>query len=455
MSWAEEKGTDPRARGGGRRRPRRQPVHGPARAAPARRGPGAPRWRRCARSCRWSRPGRRRGPAQSPRPSGQVLAQRRSLRRAQTRTTARGLAEPVGPPGGSLGWRVPDTEPARPRPACCCSTATRWPTGRSSRCRWRTSRPHGAADQRGLRLHLDAHQRAARRAADPHRRSRSTCPARPSGSRSTPSTRPTGPSRPTSSRARSRWSRRCWTRCGSRPSRWTGYEADDIIATLATQAVGRGLRGADLHRRPRRVPAGQRRCTVLYPMRGVSELARMTPDGGRGEVRRPAAPLPRARRAGGGDLRQPARACPGVGPKTAAKWINQYDGLDNVIAHADEIKGKAGDSLREHLGDVIRNRQLNALVRDLDLAARPTDLADAALGPRGGAHSSSTAWSSGCCATGCSRRWSPRRRSRRSASSSTAPALGAGRGRGLARRARAAGERVGRPGAGQLARRHR
>ena len=66
---------------------------------------------------------------------------------------------------------------------------------------------------------------------------------------------------------------------------------------------------------------------------------------------------------------------PGVGPKTAAKWISTYDGLDNVIAHADEIKGKAGDSLREHLGDVIRNRQLNALVRDLPWRSRPTDLA--------------------------------------------------------------------------------
>ena len=65
---------------------------------------------------------------------------------------------------------------------------------------------------------------------------------------------------------------------------------------------------------------------------------------------------------------------PGVGPKTAAKWINQYDGLDNVITHADEITGKKGESFREHLGDVIRNRRLNALVCDLALTATPTDL---------------------------------------------------------------------------------
>ena len=53
---------------------------------------------------------------------------------------------------------------------------------------------------------------------------------------------------------------------------------------------------------------------------------------------------------------------PGVGQGFAAKWINQYDGLDNVIAHADEIPGKKGEALREHLGDVMRNRRLNALV---------------------------------------------------------------------------------------------
>ncbi|MGH8967083.1 MAG: DNA polymerase, partial [Actinomycetes bacterium] len=53
---------------------------------------------------------------------------------------------------------------------------------------------------------------------------------------------------------------------------------------------------------------------------------------------------------------------------------NQYDGLDNVIAHADEITGKKGEALREHLGDVIRNRRLNALVCDLELTATPTDL---------------------------------------------------------------------------------
>ena len=76
---------------------------------------------------------------------------------------------------------------------------------------------------------------------------------------------------------------------------------------------------------------------------------------------------------------------PGVGDKTAAKWIKQYGGLDGIIAHVDEIKGKAGESLRAHLADVMRNYDLNALVCDLELPVRPEDVRWHGLGPRGGA----------------------------------------------------------------------
>ena len=120
---------------------------------------------------------------------------------------------------------------------------------------------------------------------------------------------------------------------------------------------------------------------------------------------------------------------PGVGPKTAAKWIGQYDGLDNVIAHVDEIKGKAGESLRAHLGDVIRNRRLNALVRDLDLTAAADDLRRHA---RGTARRCTPLFDSLEFRVLRDRLFetlaSPRRRSTTAASTSTAPA-GAGRGR--------------------------
>ena len=108
-------------------------------------------------------------------------------------------------------------------------------------------------------------------------------------------------------------------------------------------------------------------------MRGVSELARMTPAAVEAKYAVPPHRYPEIAALVGEDSDN-LPGIPGVGPKTAAKWINQYDGLDNVITHADQITGKAGDNLRAHLGDVIRNRQLNALVCDLPLPVGPADL---------------------------------------------------------------------------------
>ncbi len=154
-----------------------------------------------------------------------------------------------------------------------------------------------------------------------------------------------------------------------------GFEADDIIATLTTQALAEddmevliltGDRDA--------LQLVTERSTVLYPMRGVSDLARMTPAaveekyGVRPERYPELAAIV-------GETSDNLPGVPGVGVGYAAKWLATYDGLDNVITHADKITGKKGESLREHLDDVLRNRRLNALVRDLDLTAAPADLA--------------------------------------------------------------------------------
>src|SRR5690606_487060 len=64
---------------------------------------------------------------------------------------------------------------------------------------------------------------------------------------------------------------------------------------------------------------------------------------------------------------------PGVGDKTAAKWIVQYGGLDGIVANADKIKGKAGENLRAHLSDVLRNYELNRLIDDVELPISPED----------------------------------------------------------------------------------
>ncbi|GAB3265211.1 DNA polymerase I [Nocardioides dilutus] len=153
-----------------------------------------------------------------------------------------------------------------------------------------------------------------------------------------------------------------------------GFEADDIIGTLATQAKALGFETL--------ICSGDRDSfqlvdddtTVIYPMRGVSEMKRMTPAAVEERYGVPPARYPELA-ALVGETSDNLPGVPGVGQGFAAKWINQYDGLDNVIAHADEIPGKKGEALREHLGDVIRNRHLNALVCDLELDAAPQDLA--------------------------------------------------------------------------------
>jgi DNA polymerase I len=153
-----------------------------------------------------------------------------------------------------------------------------------------------------------------------------------------------------------------------------GYEADDIIATLTTQAVDGGFDVLILTGDRDSLQLVGDHATVLYPMRGVSDLARMTPEAVQAKYDVPPGRYPELA-ALVGESSDNLPGIPGVGPKTAAKWINTYDGLDNVIAHADEVTGKAGENLRAHLGDVIRNRRLNALVCDLDLEVGPDDLA--------------------------------------------------------------------------------
>ena len=152
-----------------------------------------------------------------------------------------------------------------------------------------------------------------------------------------------------------------------------GYEADDIIGTLATQAKAAGFEVL--------ICSGDRDSfqlvdddtTVIYPMRGVSEMKRMTPAAVEEKYGVPPGRYPELA-ALVGETSDNLPGVPGVGQGFAAKWINQYDGLDNVIAHADEIPGKKGEALREHLGDVMRNRRLNALVCDLELDKTPDEL---------------------------------------------------------------------------------
>ncbi|MFF0122777.1 DNA polymerase I [Micromonospora arida] len=151
-----------------------------------------------------------------------------------------------------------------------------------------------------------------------------------------------------------------------------GFEADDVIATLACQARDQGMSVL--------ISSGDRdafqlvddQITVLYPRKGVSDLARMDPAAIEAKYGVPPQQY-RDLAALVGETSDNLPGIPGVGPKTAAKWITTYGGVEGVIARADEIKGKAGDSLRERLADVIRNYEINRLVADLELPLRPED----------------------------------------------------------------------------------
>ncbi|MDK1279436.1 DNA polymerase I [Arthrobacter sp. zg-Y820] len=149
-----------------------------------------------------------------------------------------------------------------------------------------------------------------------------------------------------------------------------GYEADDILATLAEKASARNW---DVM-----IVSGDRdafqlvddRVTVFYPKKGVSDLPRM--DAAAVEAKYLVPPDKYSDLAAlVGETADNLPGVPGVGPKTAAKWIKQYGGLEGILENLDSIKGKVGDSLRANIEDVKRNRRLNRLLRDLDL---PVDL---------------------------------------------------------------------------------
>ncbi|HEY5180590.1 MAG TPA: DNA polymerase I, partial [Dermatophilaceae bacterium] len=154
-----------------------------------------------------------------------------------------------------------------------------------------------------------------------------------------------------------------------------GFEADDVLATLSTAAIEAAGIDEVL------ICSGDRdafqlvndKVTVLYPVKGVSELARMTPAAVEAKYGVPPR-LYSDLAALVGESSDNLPGVPGVGPKTAAKWIQQYGDLTGVVAHVSEIKGKAGESLREHLDGVLRNRRLNQLVHDVATEVSVDDL---------------------------------------------------------------------------------
>jgi DNA polymerase-1 len=153
-----------------------------------------------------------------------------------------------------------------------------------------------------------------------------------------------------------------------------GYEADDAIATIAVQAEKEGFDVLILTGDRDAFQLVSDHVTVLYPRKGVSDLARITPAEVQERYGLSPAQYPdyAALR---GDPSDNLPSIPGVGEKTAAKWVREFGSLEALNNRVDEVKGKAGDALRAHLSAVLLNRQLTELRRDAPVGVLPADLA--------------------------------------------------------------------------------
>lgn len=153
-----------------------------------------------------------------------------------------------------------------------------------------------------------------------------------------------------------------------------GFEADDLLATISKQAVKEGFEVFICTGDRDSFQLVTKEITVLYPKKGVSELARMTPEAvvekyGLTPEQYPDFAALR------GDPSDNLPSIPGVGEKTAAKWIVEYGSLSNLVKKIDEVGGKVGDSLRANINSVLLNHELTHLLSDVAIDYKVTDLA--------------------------------------------------------------------------------
>jgi DNA polymerase-1 len=152
-----------------------------------------------------------------------------------------------------------------------------------------------------------------------------------------------------------------------------GFEADDIIATISTHAADQGYEVLICTGDRDSFQLVNENITVLYPKKGMTDLARMTPAAVEEKYGLTPTQYPdfAALR---GDPSDNLPSVPGVGEKTATKWIQEYGSLAALLDRADEISGKVGDSLRAHLDPIRLNRELTQLRHDLSFGASVTEL---------------------------------------------------------------------------------
>jgi DNA polymerase-1 len=148
-----------------------------------------------------------------------------------------------------------------------------------------------------------------------------------------------------------------------------GVEADDVIGTLAERAAREGLEVVISTGDKDMAQLVNERVTLVNTMfdtkldrAGVKAKFDVLPD----QVVDYLALV--------GDSSDNIPGVPKVGPKTAAKWLGEYGSVENIVAHAPDIAGKVGESLRENLAALELSRKLATIRRDLDLPQSPGDL---------------------------------------------------------------------------------
>src|SRR5690349_11144372 len=141
-------------------------------------------------------------------------------------------------------------------------------------------------------------------------------------------------------------------------------EADDILATLATQGASQGFRVLVCSGDRDTIQLVNDDITLLYPnVQGVSQLKRYDRDAVIERYGVPPEQYPDIA-ALVGETSDNLPGVPKVGEKTAVKWLTQFGSLDALLEGADSIKGVVGGNLVAHTEDVRRNRRLNRLLRD-------------------------------------------------------------------------------------------
>jgi DNA polymerase-1 len=145
-----------------------------------------------------------------------------------------------------------------------------------------------------------------------------------------------------------------------------GFEADDVIATLTKNAETEGYEVLICSGDRDTFQLVSEKTTVLYPKKGVTEMARMTPEAviekyGLTPKQYPDFAALR------GDPSDNLPSLPGVGEKTATKWITDFGSLQDLIKNAGSISGKVGDVLRANIDQVKLNRELTQLQTNLEL----------------------------------------------------------------------------------------